>query len=231
MYKVYKITNLVNNKIYIGCTQQTLEERFESHVVSAVKKNKNAIFLASIRKYGRENFHMELIQEYSSQEDMYTGEIYWIKYFDSQNREIGYNMTPGGGGGPTNLGKTFDDDHKLKISKANAGKQIKSRRRFSDEIEKIICDKYISGISFYDLANEYNCYRSLIIAIVDRANIPHRKNNYSNCHKNYKYTEEQQKKMCEMYLSGNYSRNAISKYFNCCSTTVRDILLRNNVKL
>jgi len=51
-YKIYKITNLLDDKIYIGCTGYSLKKRFRQHV-NARKPNKICL---ALRKYGEENF-------------------------------------------------------------------------------------------------------------------------------------------------------------------------------
>ena len=83
--KIYRITNLVNGKIYIGQTVQSLEERFYKHCAKYsdrlhfVMPIKQAIF-----KYGKENFKIELIEDCDI-ELLNEREQYWISYYDSYN--------------------------------------------------------------------------------------------------------------------------------------------------
>ena len=92
---IYKITNLVNNKIYIGQTIHTLEYRFKQHInKSGCTKLHNAIV-----KYGKENFIIEEIEKVP-QNILDEREIYWISYYDSTNRKLGYNILKGGKLGP-----------------------------------------------------------------------------------------------------------------------------------
>lgn len=93
MYKVYKITNKVNNKYYIGMTNQKLEKRFSQHKQNA-KKGKVTYLYNAIRKYGSDNFIIELLSEYNSKEDCCKAEINFI----SENKN-GYNLALGGEGG------------------------------------------------------------------------------------------------------------------------------------
>ena len=56
MYLIYKITNNINNKNYIGLTSKTAEERFAQHIDCAVYHKDNFIFHQALRKYGYTNF-------------------------------------------------------------------------------------------------------------------------------------------------------------------------------
>lgn len=92
MFKVYVITNNINNKKYVGITKYSIEERFKNHLKnkSKTKKLSNAI-----KKYGSVNFKIELLEEHSN-ETIYNAEKYWIAFFNSNI--TGYNMTSGGEG-------------------------------------------------------------------------------------------------------------------------------------
>lgn len=87
---IYKITNKINNKIYIG-QSQNIFSRWAEHRYEA-KTNMKPLYKA-MRKYGIENFIFEIIEECEI-EKLNDREVYWIKYYDSYNK--GYNLTPGG---------------------------------------------------------------------------------------------------------------------------------------
>ena len=91
---IYKITNNINNKIYVGKTEYSIEKRFKEHCNDAFKERceKRPLYSA-MRKYGVENFHIELIEETNNPEER---EIYWITYY--KGYEDGYNATKGGDG-------------------------------------------------------------------------------------------------------------------------------------
>lgn len=99
---IYKITNLINGKIYIG-KSLNIKARFWAHKsyykTNAPSKNNkywhNKLYTA-MREFGIENFSFEVIEECNS-EDLNQREIYWIDYYNSYNE--GYNMTLGGDGG------------------------------------------------------------------------------------------------------------------------------------
>lgn len=108
--KIYKITNIINNKIYIGQTIQTLKYRFAQHVCKTGCKYLHAAIL----KYGKENFKIELIEEVPINE-LNEREIYWIQFYKSMNKQIGYNLIPGGSLGPRgNYKLSKEDVEKLK---------------------------------------------------------------------------------------------------------------------
>lgn len=91
--KIYKITNLINGKVYIGQTTNSLDRRFSSHFW----KNSGCIFLKrALNKYGKENFKIEQICLAESKKEANKKEKYYIKFYDSTNQEKGYNITKGG---------------------------------------------------------------------------------------------------------------------------------------
>ena len=93
---IYKATNIINNKVYIGQTIHTLNVRKAQHERSHEYGYKTA-FSNAIRKYGKENFIWEVIYETNSIEDLNEKESYYIKYYKSLVTENGYNLKGGGG--------------------------------------------------------------------------------------------------------------------------------------
>lgn len=92
---IYKITNLINGKIYIGQTTSCVQKRFDEHAIHG-KFNKMAIDRAII-KYGKENFKIEIIDDTAKdQDELNLKEEYYIALYDSCNKKIGYNITTGG---------------------------------------------------------------------------------------------------------------------------------------
>jgi group I intron endonuclease len=85
---IYKTTNLINGKIYIGqhCTSAN-----DGYLGSG------KIINLAIKKYGKRNFMRETI-DYCNGDNVDAKEIYWINELNSQNPEIGYNIENGGNG-------------------------------------------------------------------------------------------------------------------------------------
>lgn len=91
---IYKITNDINNKIYIGQTVNTIEKRWRQHKCNSTKEYFSQVVLyKAINKYGIEHFHIEEIEKVENGK-LDEREKYWIKYYDSYNH--GYNSTIGG---------------------------------------------------------------------------------------------------------------------------------------
>ena len=88
---IYKITNIQNNKVYIGQTIRPVEQRFHRHINDALNNILDTHFARAIRKYGKESFIMETIDTAKSQEELNQKEQYWIRFYDSVNK--GYNET------------------------------------------------------------------------------------------------------------------------------------------
>lgn len=89
--KIYKITNKINGKIYIGKESKYSPEYFGSGIY----------IRRAIKKHGKNNFTKEILETCSSLKELNKREKYWIKKLNSANREIGYNLTDGGDGGDT----------------------------------------------------------------------------------------------------------------------------------
>lgn len=100
MAVVYKITNNINGKIYVGQSKNSAEYRFNQHFREARSKLKhgktNVSFHNAIVKYGKESFSYEVLEEIDDIQLLNEREIYWIKYLNSNDRNIGYNIGDGG---------------------------------------------------------------------------------------------------------------------------------------
>jgi group I intron endonuclease len=95
MYIIYQIKCLVNNKVYIGYTSRTPEERFREHLLCKLDTK----FYRALRKYGKENFTVSLLEQFETKKDALVGERLWISKLDTI--ENGYNTHEGGLGGKT----------------------------------------------------------------------------------------------------------------------------------
>ena len=118
---IYKITNTINGKSYIGQTIQNVKERFYQHCATKCSKAvSNMAIHRAIKKYGKSNFTVEVIEEIDSA-NLNDRERYWIKYYNSYNN--GYNSTKGGQDGC----KFFKDlDVESIIKEYNTGKSLRT---------------------------------------------------------------------------------------------------------
>ncbi len=113
---IYKITNTINNKIYIGQTIQSFKNRLNEHKKKMRNGSKSPLYDA-LRKYGIENFEFKIIDTAVNQQELDSKEIFYIKQFNSRYPS-GYNLTDGGAG-------TFNYRHtqkdKLRMKKLKEG--------------------------------------------------------------------------------------------------------------
>lgn len=122
---IYKITNLINNKIYIGQTIKKLERRINNHLFSKHPIGK------AFRKYGKENFKIDILIEGDFNKDYLNQlEIHYIQLFNSTYYKKGYNMTKGG-----NFNLVTEEGRK-KISIAHTGKIISEETKLKMSISQ-----------------------------------------------------------------------------------------------
>jgi group I intron endonuclease len=121
-FYIYKTTNLVTGKIYVGqrfsCVDPSLDEYLGSGVVLA----------KSIKKHGKVNFKKEVL-EFCTKENLNEREIFWIKELDARNPKIGYNLNVGGDGvgrgeDSPQWHKPVPQERRDKISASSKGKVI-----------------------------------------------------------------------------------------------------------
>lgn len=120
---IYKTTNLVNGKIYIG--QKKSSKFLDTKYLGSGKRLHEAI-----NKYGKDLFKVELIEEIESEELMDIREIFWINFYKSTDNNIGYNLSTGGntrrclvGSNNGFFGKHHSEETKLYLSKIRKGKK------------------------------------------------------------------------------------------------------------
>ena len=136
---IYKITNLVNGKVYIGQTIQGITARWNGHL----HKDGCKFIHNAINKYGRNNFKIEVL-EYCHKDLLDEREIYWISYYNSNDRHYGYNILKGGKSGRQGL---------YKLSNL--------------EINRIL-DLEIQGVSHIKIGKMFNIDRKTVTSILKR---------------------------------------------------------------
>jgi group I intron endonuclease len=109
---IYKITNLITNKIYVG----------KDELNSSTYMGSGKWIRRSINKHGIENFKKEIIETCKNPIHLTEREIYWIKKLDATNPKIGYNITDGGNGGNTYKYKTEEELNLIKKKISESGK-------------------------------------------------------------------------------------------------------------
>lgn len=129
---IYKVTNKINGKVYIGQSVEVLIQRKCRHTNDA--KNGNGYYLhRALRKYGVDNFKWEVIQICKDIDELNQQEAYFIALYDSMN--TGYNLTSGGENyirsektkdilRQINLGKKLSEESKEKMRQSHLGKKL-----------------------------------------------------------------------------------------------------------
>ncbi len=132
---IYKITNKLNDKSYIGLSKN-IERRFKEHIKDC-KFKKYAISNA-IEKYGKDNFTFEIVEE-CSLEKLEKRERYWINKLKTQSPN-GYNLTNGG-----EKSKIYSKESREKMSNSQNWQKGKNNpfygKKHSEETKKIIGEK------------------------------------------------------------------------------------------
>lgn len=137
---IYIITNLLNQKKYVGQTSRTFNERYKSSGVgvSRVKGCESNSHLASaIQKYGADNFKVEIVEVCGTKEELNEREKYYIELYDTTNPQKGYNYCEGGGSGVRNITR---DSKRKKILKQH---QELKPQTFANYLKKL----KINGLS------------------------------------------------------------------------------------
>lgn len=124
---IYKITNQVNFKIYIGQDKHNNPNYLGS----------GRILHLAFKKYGIENFIKEIIEECEAKEHLDERERYWINFYKSTDRNIGYNISLGGDGGDTISNHPDKNLIRQKHSKwMQENNPTRGRKKSEDEIER-----------------------------------------------------------------------------------------------
>ena len=116
---IYKTTNLINGKIYIG---QHMGRKFDKYYYGS-----GIVIKRAIKKYGRENFKVKILYRAKIYKRLSEAEIIFIDIYNSTNPKIGYNRTLGGEGGT--LGRRHTEKEKIKVSNSLKGHFVSEETR------------------------------------------------------------------------------------------------------
>jgi len=121
--KIYKITNLINNKVYIGQTTRTIQQRFDEH--SKINRRYHNLIQRAIQKYGVENFKIEHIDSAITYKELNQKEKEWV-IKENCIAPFGYNLCLGG----YNKGVSDESKERMKLSHLNKVSNIKDRKHY-----------------------------------------------------------------------------------------------------
>jgi hypothetical protein len=162
MAYIYQIINDINNKIYIGKTEFSIDKRFKEHCSDAFKeRNEKRPLYSAMRKYGIEHFHIELIEETDNPEER---EKYWIE--QKQSFKKGYNATLGGDGKKyldynliiasyKEIKSVKDTAISLGISSDSVSNILRANNISIITSSEVIKKKYGKVVNMYDLQNTF----------------------------------------------------------------------------
>ena len=123
---IYKITNLINQKVYIGQTTKSLEERMLQHRNAFVSHQKTYLY-GAMHKYGWDNFKFEVIDTSAqTKEELDNLERYYISKYNSMVE--GYNMTEGGDSNPMDCERSREKHDRVMRS-------VEVRSKISDSMK------------------------------------------------------------------------------------------------
>jgi group I intron endonuclease len=178
---IYKITNIVNNKIYIG-SAYNISNRFSVHVYTLNNnKHKNKHLQFAWNKYGKINFKFEII-ELVHKEQLLLREQYWIDLYKPYQKNIGYNMAKKAGNtagikaseqtrrkqseaAKKRPKRILSEQERLKISERYKG-QIAPWSKLNWIIINEIRTLYANGITQKNISKKYNIAQTTVSEII-----------------------------------------------------------------
>lgn len=191
--RIYALKNKINDKVYVGQTTVSLNERLHQHLKpSTIKAKYKYKLYSAIDELGVDNFYIELLEDDVDYDLLNEREEYWIDYFDSF--ENGYNSTPGGKGGKLiykeedinkiigmlKAGKTKKEVSKefncnqhtivrtLKYNGYDNAESLQPNRRVNREL---ILSMHLDGYTNKKISEIINCNEKTVRRVLDYYNI------------------------------------------------------------
>jgi group I intron endonuclease len=137
MNYIYTLQNKINNKIYVGITNN-MKQRWHAHLSCArhpewTQSGRHHYIHNAINKYGEDNFTMLELETFEDEQEALDAEQFWIQFFRSWDKIHGYNLTMGGEG---TWGRKHTPEHKKKISNSLLGNQNATGTIHTDDTKK-----------------------------------------------------------------------------------------------
>lgn len=238
---IYKITNRVNNKVYIGQTRFTVEHRFKQHLKNHNIEHRTQPLYLAFAKYGIDNFYVETLEE-CPVDKLDEREIFWIAKYDSFNH--GYNATLGGSKGCKYFwtDNQYDEIRSMYLSGFTSkkiadqfgvssytiisilksmGVKIKGNPLDMNKMEREeFIEWYKNGASLKYLATRYNTDKETVKRFLIRNNVDLRN------HSELLHNEDLQKDVVNDFVSGMTYRNMELKYHADTQTIKRILVIR-----
>lgn len=148
---IYKATNKVNGKCYIGQTRHSLEERRNAHYAKA-RQGIKTHFYSAIRKYGEDNFEWRILCTAQNKQDLNRLETFFITQYDSIKN--GYNMVDGGDNNIMDIESVKTKHDRIMQSKevrskiSSSMKRYRSEHPFTEEHRRKLSEKAMGNHNF-----------------------------------------------------------------------------------
>lgn len=230
MIGIYLITNLINNKVYVGQSND-IHRRYTEHLRSGqpdkyAHKNErdiNTPIHKAMQKYGIDNFALTILEE-CKEEELNEKEKYWIKYYQSNNKEKGYNLTEGG---QETIGAKGENHSQAKLTQDQV-----------NEIKKLLKDNLLT---MTEIMNIYGVSKAAICLINrgktwkdENEQYPLRPTDYGLRgikNKKAQFTDDQIMEMRKKYSEGLKPKEIMSQYDTITSeNTMYSILYGRSYK-
>lgn len=178
---VYRITNTINKKVYIGSSVNLYKRIYEHFRELKLNKHSNKILQNSFNKYGIENFMVDILESnITTHDEMLDLETYQIQNHNSHILEFGFNILPTAKG---TCGFIISKERRQKISESNKGKKAHNKnKKMSDEQKMLLKDvnrkKYGISVDVFsksgdfletlnsvsEVCEKYNVYKNVVCA-------------------------------------------------------------------
>ena len=205
--KIYLITNDINSKVYVGQTIQTLNKRFNGHCCySKSDRSINMYIKRAIHKYGKNKFHIKLIEECPI-DLLNEREVYWINFYDSYNN--GYNLTKGG-----------------------QNSNYFSLHRLEDTVDIKKFEQYILEFKplAIEVAKHFGICKCSVYNLIKRLNNPNLILNSYNPRKGKSINDIDQDKLIDLYNDG-WSILDLVKYYHIRKDKISKFLREKGIKI
>lgn len=222
---IYKITNTINNKYYIGQSKE-IEKRWKRHKKDLDNdKHTNLHIKRAWDKYGQDNFTFEIIEE-CPENKLNEREIYWIAFYNSNNYNYGYNQDSGG-----QEGKILNKDVRQRIGEAReypTGENCANAKLTNEQVLKIKKLLFKEELSCMEIADEYNVSEHIVYNIRSLKTYKNVTSPYDeairlqfeNSNSRQKLDEEAVYEIKKLLYEENYSDVEISKMYGVTDSTI-----------
>jgi len=219
---IYKVTNSINGKVYIGQTVKNIGQRRRDHLFRAKKGDERTAFQIALLESGKDNFNWEQIDTAETKEELDEKEKKWIEHYKSNNPLYGYNLQSGG-----KIKYKNNNETRSKMSNSQKGNKnflgkyhsIETRQRMSNSHKgnKNMLGKHLSIETRQKMSNSQKGH-TVAIDVCKKLSLAQRGEKGSNA----KLTEFQVKKIKTAIASGE-SCASLGRKYHVNAVTINNI--------